>query len=301
MKTKIFALFLGVCVTLHAAVSGSSLVTVESVSGGVRSIQKVTLTSIGSTMSWSPPTGVIVMWSGTIATIPSGWALCDGTGGTPNLVNSFVKGVATSVTNPGGTGGAATHAPAGTNSALTFTGASGSTSSDSAGTPAGTNANESAHTHSVTSNVSGTLTPAGTVAWPAGVPTAANESAHTHAVTQSAITTTKFTTNASGSAAYTGGGVVTTPTGAGSAHTHTLSWPAGVPTFTGSTNQAVTMANPAVTSAGGSAHAHTFTGSALSGHSHTVTPSGTINTPVFTGSSANTEPVYYAVAFIIKT
>jgi hypothetical protein len=38
------------------------------------------------------PQGVIVMWSGTIATIPDGWALCDGTNGTPDLRNRFIVG-----------------------------------------------------------------------------------------------------------------------------------------------------------------------------------------------------------------
>lgn len=37
-------------------------------------------------------TGMIVMWSGTIATIPSGWALCDGTNGTPDLRDRFIVG-----------------------------------------------------------------------------------------------------------------------------------------------------------------------------------------------------------------
>jgi len=36
------------------------------------------------------PAGVIVMWSGTIATIPSGWYLCDGNNGTPDLRNKFI-------------------------------------------------------------------------------------------------------------------------------------------------------------------------------------------------------------------
>jgi hypothetical protein len=36
------------------------------------------------------PKGGIIMWSGTIATIPFGWALCDGNNGTPNLVDKFV-------------------------------------------------------------------------------------------------------------------------------------------------------------------------------------------------------------------
>ena len=38
------------------------------------------------------PRGVIVMWSGTISNIPSGWALCDGTNGTPDLRNRFIIG-----------------------------------------------------------------------------------------------------------------------------------------------------------------------------------------------------------------
>lgn len=40
----------------------------------------------------SLPTGMIVLWSGSIASIPSGWALCDGTGGTPDLRDRFVVG-----------------------------------------------------------------------------------------------------------------------------------------------------------------------------------------------------------------
>jgi len=40
----------------------------------------------------SIPAGVITMWSGTIATIPSGWLLCNGSSGTPDLRNKFVIG-----------------------------------------------------------------------------------------------------------------------------------------------------------------------------------------------------------------
>lgn len=38
------------------------------------------------------PAGVIVMWSGAIANIPTGWALCDGSPGTPNLSGRFIVG-----------------------------------------------------------------------------------------------------------------------------------------------------------------------------------------------------------------
>lgn len=37
-------------------------------------------------------TGMIMMWSGTIATIPTGWVLCNGSNGTPDLRNRFVIG-----------------------------------------------------------------------------------------------------------------------------------------------------------------------------------------------------------------
>jgi len=38
------------------------------------------------------PSGGIIMWSGTIATIPSGWLLCNGSSGTPDLRNRFIIG-----------------------------------------------------------------------------------------------------------------------------------------------------------------------------------------------------------------
>lgn len=38
------------------------------------------------------PSGLISMWSGAINTIPSDWALCDGTNGTPNLIDRFIVG-----------------------------------------------------------------------------------------------------------------------------------------------------------------------------------------------------------------
>lgn len=41
------------------------------------------------------PVGGIIMWSGAIANIPSGWQLCDGTNGTPNLRDKFIVGAGT--------------------------------------------------------------------------------------------------------------------------------------------------------------------------------------------------------------
>lgn len=54
------------------------------------------------------PQGAIIMWSGLLANIPGGWALCDGDGGTPDLRNRFIYGCSASE-NPGATGGSIQH------------------------------------------------------------------------------------------------------------------------------------------------------------------------------------------------
>lgn len=59
------------------------------------------------------PSGLIAMWHGTIANIPSGWVICDGNNSTPNLLAKFVEGVATAATNPGATGGSKSKTTAG--------------------------------------------------------------------------------------------------------------------------------------------------------------------------------------------
>lgn len=69
------------------------------------------LTSNGTTWtSAAPPTsfvsGMIMLWSGSIASIPSGWVLCNGSNGTPDLRDRFVVG-AGSTYAVGGTGGSA--------------------------------------------------------------------------------------------------------------------------------------------------------------------------------------------------
>mgnify|MGYP001197561668 CR=1 FL=1 len=46
------------------------------------------------------PLGGIIMWSGAISAIPTGWSLCDGSNGTPDLRNKFVLGA----TNDGSDG-----------------------------------------------------------------------------------------------------------------------------------------------------------------------------------------------------
>jgi len=79
------------------SISGTDL----SISGG----NTVTLPSSGGA---AIPTGAIIMWSGTIANIPSGWALCNGSSGTPDLRDRFILSVSTSE-NPGATGGTSSY------------------------------------------------------------------------------------------------------------------------------------------------------------------------------------------------
>jgi len=53
------------------------------------------------------PSGLIAMWSGSALSIPSGWVLCNGTNGAPDLRDRFVVGAGASYA-VGTTGGAAT-------------------------------------------------------------------------------------------------------------------------------------------------------------------------------------------------
>jgi hypothetical protein len=92
------------------------------VSGGVDTVeyydaQAATWKQLGAgSGSGNVPIGGIILWSGSIASIPSGYAICDGTGGTPDLRDRFVVG-AGSAYSVGATGGATSVTPAGTLSA----------------------------------------------------------------------------------------------------------------------------------------------------------------------------------------
>lgn len=70
--------------------------------------QETQITSDGNLNITTFITGMIMMWSGLEADIPSGWHLCDGNASTPDLRNKFVVG-AGSTYSPGDTGGEDTH------------------------------------------------------------------------------------------------------------------------------------------------------------------------------------------------
>lgn len=59
------------------------------------------------------PTGTIVMWFGTDANIPAGWAICDGANGTPDLRGKFIR-CASAAEAAHDSGGSENYTPAGT-------------------------------------------------------------------------------------------------------------------------------------------------------------------------------------------
>lgn len=67
-------------------------------------------TAVTAAISAVLPVGTIVEWSGSIVSIPTGWHICDGTHGTPNLEDSFVVGAGNSYA-VGSTGGATSNTP----------------------------------------------------------------------------------------------------------------------------------------------------------------------------------------------
>jgi microcystin-dependent protein len=79
--------------------AGSTLGTYDNIYGIV-GVQ----TAVGTTI----PAGMISLWYGSIGSVPTGWYLCDGTNGTPDLRDRFIVGAGTSYA-VGATGGSANH------------------------------------------------------------------------------------------------------------------------------------------------------------------------------------------------
>lgn len=162
------------------------------------------------------PAGVIAIWSGSIASIPAGWVICDGTNGTPNLRDMFVVGAGTTyaVSATGGaTGVTATTTTAG---AHNHTGADGSAGSHNHG---GASAGYSlqvgdlaAHSHAIT------VTDPGHVHSAAGNFVILGGAANLAAGGSAAILSTPATNSAQTGISVTEGSV-----GSGTAHSHGIS------------------------------------------------------------------------------
>jgi hypothetical protein len=79
-----------VAVSGTAAVTG--VLTAPTAAPGTNTTQAATTAFVQAALSALLPSGVITMWSGTVATIPSGWLLCNGSSGTPDLRDRFIVG-----------------------------------------------------------------------------------------------------------------------------------------------------------------------------------------------------------------
>lgn len=121
-------------ITTAGKVSGAAFTSLASIPSGAGVIPAANLTSV-------VPAGVIFLWSGSIASIPSGFVICDGTNSTPDLRNFFVVG-AGSTYAVADTGGATTH---------NHGGATGGVQNVTAGTGPAIGANDKTHDHSISS------------------------------------------------------------------------------------------------------------------------------------------------------
>lgn len=228
----------------------------------------------GSYETGISPNGIIQMWSGALANIPAGWVLCDGTAGTPNLTDKFIKGISTAITNPGTTGGANSYTlstsqlPSHNHTINHDHGAHGHTN---------TVGNQSAnHAHSGTTSVESV--------------------SHTHTMQH---THTYSSTSATGSVISALNGSIVGYNVSNSAHTHAIS---GV-----TSGSSVVSAGVNVGSASAS-HTHTFsTGNQDTSHTHTVTINSSVSIShtgnsgsAGSGSSIDNRPAFYELAFIIK-
>jgi microcystin-dependent protein len=248
-----------------AAASGGTGLSSPGATGNV-------LTSNGTAWSSSPGfvAGMIMLWSGSIASVPSGWALCDGTNGTPNLRDRFVIG-AGSTYAVNATGGSATATLATTNlpshtHSISASGTTGNQSNGHTHTFSGTTSGQSAdHVHS------GTTASAGT---------------HEHDVRSIATGNLLQHTAGAGATPHRifDGSVTGIPqskfiAASAGAHDHTI------------------------TTGGVSAnHTHTYSGTTSdisANHNHTVTVTGTSGA-TGSGTAFNILNPYYALAYIMK-
>lgn len=66
--------------------------TAPTAAANTNTTQVATTAFVQTALAGAFTTGMIMMWSGTIATIPTGWVLCNGSNSTPDLRNKFIIG-----------------------------------------------------------------------------------------------------------------------------------------------------------------------------------------------------------------
>lgn len=105
---------------------------------------------VSANPSWATviPSGIIMLWSGTIATIPTGWVLCNGSNSTPDLRNLFVVGA--NADSGGAAKSTITGAAAQTGGATTSVSNAGNNSNTTVQSGSGTSVAGTSHTHTST-------------------------------------------------------------------------------------------------------------------------------------------------------
>ena len=113
-------------------------------------VSATSFTGDGSSLTGivSIPSGVITLWSGSTASIPSGWVLCDGNNSTPDLRDRFVVG-AGSTYAVDATGGSNTVALSTAEMPSHTHSVSGNTSSSGNHTHNGSTSNTGSHSHNL--------------------------------------------------------------------------------------------------------------------------------------------------------
>lgn len=160
------------------------------------------------------PRGIIVMWSGSINGIPEGWALCDGTNGTPDLRDRFIVGAGKEY-NVGATGGAkevtlsTSQIPSHRHSSGSLSTSSTGSHSHSAGTLSTNSAGSHSHTYSQPTDASGAARDAGgTKFYRDGTSSMSTSSAgsHSHTISGSTSSSGSHSHDVTGYTDYTGSG-----------------------------------------------------------------------------------------------
>jgi microcystin-dependent protein len=287
-------------VTGTLAVTGTSTFTGSAAFSGVPTAPTAAYgtntTQIATTafVQASVPAGVILLWSGSIASIPTGWLLCNGSSGTPDLRDRFVVG-AGSTYAVAATGGSATttlieaNLPSHTHSIS----ASGTTSTvnidhnHSVSASGTTSAQSNGHTHTFSGTTSG------------------QSVSHTHTAT---VTDPGHLHTSYGSGAFNGGGdgAAYGQNGSGYGPRNLVPNTTGISVSNGNASVDHTHTYSGTTSDISAGHTHTVSVSGTSGamsanatHSHTVTVTGTSGA-TGSGTSFSNLPPYYALAYIMK-
>jgi hypothetical protein len=158
---------------------------------GTNNTQIATTAFVTTAVASVIPSGLISLWSGSVASIPSGWYLCNGSNGTPDLRNRFVVGAGSTyaVDATGGSADAITVSHTHTFSATTSSNGSHThivhVRANGSDDPAGSLVSPTYHT-------AGSTTMEGTPTWP----TLSTEGVHNHTISGTTASTGSSGTNA---------------------------------------------------------------------------------------------------------